>query len=60
VGLTGKLVKMQMQRVNLRKDAEILRVFRKAKPADMERYEQAKAREQDTMIRSRQIAPNSA
>jgi len=31
-------------------------VFRKAKPADMERYEQAKAREQDTMIRSRKIA----
>ena len=56
VGLTGRLVKNQMKRVNLRKDAEILRVFRKAKPADMERYEQAKAREDDTMIRSRKIA----
>jgi cell fate regulator YaaT (PSP1 superfamily) len=56
VGLTGRLVKNQMKRVNLRKDAEILRVFRKAKPADMERYEQAKAREEDTMIRSRKIA----
>ena len=56
VGLTGRLVKHQMKRVNLRKDAEILRVFRKAKPADMERYEQAKAREEDTMIRSRKIA----
>ena len=56
VGLTGRLVKNQMRRVNLRKDAEILRVFRKAKPADMERYEQAKAREEDTMIRSRKIA----
>jgi len=56
VGLTGRLVKLQMQRVNLRKDAEIPRIFRKAKAADMERYEQAKAREQDTMIRSRQIA----
>ena len=56
VGLTGRLVKSQMKRVNLRKDAEILRVFRKAKPADMERYEQAKAREEDTMIRSRKIA----
>ena len=56
VGLMGRLVKNQMKRVNLRKDAEILRVFRKAKPADMERYEQAKAREEDTMIRSRQIA----
>ena len=56
VGLTGRLVQNQMKRVNLRKDAEILRVFRKAKPADMERYEQAKAREEDTMIRSRKIA----
>ena len=56
VGLTGRLVKNQMKRVNLRKDTEILRVFRKAKPADMERYEQAKAREEDTMIRSRKIA----
>ena len=56
VGLTGRLVKHQMARVNLRKDIELLRVFRKAKPADMERYEQAKAREEDTMIRSRKIA----
>ena len=56
VGLTGRLVKNQMKRVNLRKDTEFLRVFRKAKPTDMERYEQAKAREEDTMIRSRKIA----
>ena len=56
VGLTGRLVKNQMRRVNLRKDVELLRVFRKAKAADIERYEQAKAREEDTMIRSRKIA----
>ncbi len=56
VGLMGRLVKNQMKRVNLRKDTEFLRVFRKAKPTDMERYEQAKAREEDTMIRSRKIA----
>ena len=56
VGLTGRLVKNQMARVNLRKDTEFLRVFRRAKPTDMERYEQAKAREEDTMIRSRKIA----
>ena len=56
VGLTGQLVRNQIKRVNLRKDTELLRVFRKAKPADLERYEQAKAREEDTMIRSRKIA----
>ena len=56
VALTGNLVKLQMKRTRLRPDAEILRVFRKAKPADLVRFEQAKAKEADTMIRSRQIA----
>ncbi|MBQ4366891.1 MAG: hypothetical protein II786_02255 [Muribaculaceae bacterium] len=56
VALTGPLVRMQMKRVNLRPDAEILRVFRKARAIDMERYEEAKSRETDTMIRSRKIA----
>ena len=56
VALTGPLAKLQMKRTHLRPDTEILRVFRKAKPADIERFEQAKAREADTMIRSRKIA----
>ncbi len=56
VSMTGSLVKLQMKKANLKPDIEILRVFRKAKPADIERFEQAKAREVDTMIRSRQIA----
>ncbi len=56
VSMVGKLVKLQMKRVNLRADMEILRVFRKAKPNDLARYEEAKAKEVDTMIRSRKIA----
>ena len=56
VAMTGRLVKLQMRRANLKPDIEILRVFRKAKPADLERFEAAKAREVDTMIRSRKIA----
>lgn len=56
VSMVGKLVKLQMKRVNLRPDMEILRVFRKAKPNDLARYEEAKAKEVDTMIRSRKIA----
>ena len=56
VALTGRLVAIQMKRVNLRPGTELLRVFRKAKPNDLERFEQAKARETDTMIRSRKIA----
>ncbi len=56
VTLTGKLVALQMKKSNLRADAEILRVFRIAKASDLERFEAAKARENDTMIRSRKIA----
>lgn len=56
VTMTGKLVALQMRKANLRPDIEFLRVFRKAKPADLEKFELAKARENDTMIRSRKIA----
>lgn len=56
VAMTGKLVQLQMKRARLRPDFEILRVFRKAKASDIERFEQAKAKEVDTMIRSRKIA----
>ena len=56
VTLTGRLVALQMKKANLKPDAEIKRIYRKAKPVDMEKYEEAKAKEHDTMIRSRQIA----
>lgn len=56
VTLTGRLVPLQMRKANLKPDVEIKRVYRKAKPVDLEKYEEAKKREHDTMIRSRQIA----
>lgn len=56
VTLTGHLVPLQMRKANIKPDAEIKRIYRKAKPVDMEKYEEAKAKEHDTMIRSRQIA----
>lgn len=58
VTLTGRLVPLQMRKANIKSDAEIKRIYRKAKPVDMEKYEEAKAKEHDTMIRSRQIAKN--
>lgn len=58
VTLTGRLVPLQMKKANLKPDAEIKRIYRKAKPVDLEKYEEAKAKEHDTMIRSRQIALN--
>lgn len=56
VSMTGALVRLQMRKANIKPGTEIRRVFRKAKPADIEKYEEAIAREHDTMIRSRQIA----
>ncbi len=56
VTLTGQLVPLQMRKANLKPDAEIKRVYRKVKQVDMDKYHEAKAREHDTMIRSRQIA----
>lgn len=58
VTMTGRLVPLQMKKACLKPDAEIRRIYRKAKPVDMEKYEEAKAKEHDTMIRSRQIAAN--
>ena len=56
VTLTGLLVKLQMRKANLKPDAEIRRIYRKAKPVDMEKYNEAKSKEHDTMIKARQIA----
>ncbi len=58
VALTGDLVRIQMKRAGFRNDGRdsVKSVFRKARPQDLEKYEEAKARENDTMIRSRQIA----
>ena len=54
--MTGRLVKLQMQKARLKPDVEIKRIYRKARDIDMEKYAEAKAREEETKIRSRQIA----
>ena len=56
VTLTGSLVSLQMKKANLKPGTEIRRVYRKARPADIEKWEEAKGRENATMIQSRQIA----
>ena len=58
VTLTGRLVHLQMRKANLKPDIEIKRIYRKVKPVDIDKYNEAKAKEHDTMIRSRQIAKN--
>lgn len=56
VTLTGQLVLLQMKKANLKPDAEIKRVYRKAREMDIDKWNESKALEEDTMIRSRQIA----
>ena len=58
VTLTGRLVPLQMKKANIKSEADIKRIYRKAKPVDMDKYNEAKSREHSTMIRARQIALN--
>ncbi len=57
VSLTGQMVRYRMiketQAVNL---PELKKIYRKAKPADIEKWREAIEREHPTMIRSRQIS----
>lgn len=55
VSLTGALVRLQMRKAASSPTPK-KRVFRKAKASDLERFEKAKALENDTMIRARKIA----
>lgn len=56
VTLTGRLVTLLVKKANLKSADDIKRVYRIAKPVDMDKYNEAKSREHDTMIQSRQIA----
>lgn len=56
VTLTGRLVKLQLKKANLKSSDEIRRIYRIAKPVDMDKYKESKSREHGTMIQSRQIA----
>ena len=59
VTLVGRLVLLQMKKNNQDPDRiEVRRVYRKAKETDLEKFNEAKAKEQETMIKSRQIAEN--
>ena len=57
ISLSGELVKEQihLKKVDIERNP-LKKVYRKAKPHDIEKWEQAIALEHDTMIRSRKIA----
>ena len=57
VALTGELAYYQMIKNNGAKDSEELKkVYRKAKPADLEKWEEAISLEKSTMLKSRKFA----
>ena len=57
VSLTGQLVKEQIKKLNLRIDEnDLKKIYRRAKPTDIEKWKSAIAAEHKTMIESRQIA----
>ena len=56
VTLTGKLVKLQLKKANLKSADDIKRIYRIAKSVDLDKWREAKSREHGTMIQSRQIA----
>ena len=57
VSLTGDMVAKQMRRVGFNPfNGEFKKIYRKAKPYDIERWQEAIALEHETMIASRQIA----
>ena len=57
VSLTGDMVAKQMRRVGFNPhNGEFKKIYRKAKPYDITRWQEAIALEHETMIRSRQIA----
>ena len=57
ITLVGRLVLLQMKKYNVNPEKiEIRRVYRKAKETDLEKYQEAKGKEQATMIKARQIA----
>lgn len=56
VSLTGELVRVQMNRRNVKDTIEIKKVLRKATNEDIEKWQEARKKETDTMIRARKIA----
>ena len=57
ISLSGDMVARQMKRLGFNpQNGEFKKIYRKARPYDIEKWQEAIALEQETMIRSRQIA----
>lgn len=57
VSISGELVRLQMKKRNVKSDSEeIKKVYRKAKQADIEKWQEAQGLEHETMYRARTCA----
>ncbi len=57
ISISGELVRLQMKKRNVKADSEeIKKVYRKAKQADIEKWQEAQGLEQATMYRARTCA----
>lgn len=56
VTLAGMIVDKQRAKSRFSSDEELKKVYRKAKQADIDKWKEAISKEQETMLRSRQIA----
>lgn len=55
VSLTGELVRLQMQKKNVKSDDNIRKIYRIASQKDLEKFEEVQQRELPTLYRTRQI-----
>lgn len=56
IEMVGPLVALQMKKAGLKNPDELKRVFRIARPTDIDKFQEARSREHSTMIRARAIA----
>ena len=56
VTLEGHLVLRQMKCKNFNPEGEVKKIYRKARPLDIAKWQEATAREQETMIKARRLA----
>ena len=55
ISLSGDLVRLQMKKKRVAEDSILLKVIRRANERDMEKLQEARAREKTTMVRARVI-----
>lgn len=56
ISLSGELVRLQMKKKRIKNDSKLQSVIRKAHERDLERLDEVRAKEKDTLIQARAIA----